>query len=138
MPRYGAWQASNIGGGGFMMVYPGPGREPVGVGYRETAPAAATERMLADTKEMTGHRVCGTPGTVAGLALAHQQYGKLPWRVRTSERSSIRVGRRQSSPPRVSASQAARASASVAGSAGAVRCPTRRVRSSRTVPPASA
>ena len=34
--------AGNVGGGGFMMVYPGPEREPVCVEYRETAPAAAT------------------------------------------------------------------------------------------------
>src|SRR4051812_23939721 len=33
--------AGNIGGGGFMMVYPGGGAEPVCIEYRETAPAAA-------------------------------------------------------------------------------------------------
>ena len=72
--------AGNIGGGGFMMIYPGPGREPVCVEYRETAPAAATLRMLEQYRRMDGHKVCATPGTVAGLALAHQKYGRLPWR----------------------------------------------------------
>jgi len=71
--------AGNIGGGGFMLVYPGTGRMPVCVEYRETAPAAATVGMLRDYKRLDGVRVCGTPGTVAGLALAHRDYGKLPW-----------------------------------------------------------
>ena len=72
--------AGNIGGGGFMMIYPGPGKQPVCVEYRETAPAAATPTMLAGDMRMDGHRVCGVPGTVAGLALAHRRFGRLPWR----------------------------------------------------------
>src|SRR5262245_64818673 len=39
--------AGNIGGGGFMLVHPGSGREPVVFEYRETAPAAATADMFA-------------------------------------------------------------------------------------------
>ena len=72
--------AGNVGGGGFMMVHPGRGRPPVCVEYRETAPARATVRMFEKDLRMDGHKVSGTPGTVAGLALAHKQYGKLPWR----------------------------------------------------------
>ena len=72
--------AGNIGGGGFMLVYPGAGEKPVCIEYRETAPAAATVSMLRDNNRMDGLRVCATPGTVAGLALAHRRYGKLPWR----------------------------------------------------------
>jgi len=72
--------AGNIGGGGFMMVYPGRGKRPACIEYRETAPAAATATTLKDYHRMDGHLVCGTPGTVAGLALAHQRYGRLPWR----------------------------------------------------------
>ncbi len=72
--------AGNIGGGGFMMISPGPGQEPVCVEYRETAPAAATLRMLEHYAGTEGHKVCATPGTVAGLALAHRRYGRLPWR----------------------------------------------------------
>jgi gamma-glutamyltranspeptidase/glutathione hydrolase len=76
-----AWpSAGNIGGGGFMMIYPGNDRKPVCVEYRETSPAAATPRMLEPYDRKDGHKVCGTPGTVAGLALAHQHCGKLPWR----------------------------------------------------------
>lgn len=73
-------EAGNIGGGGFMMIAPGPGKEPVCIEYRETAPAAATPDLLAGDRRVDGHRVVGVPGTVAGLALAHRTYGKLPWR----------------------------------------------------------
>ena len=72
--------AGNIGGGGFMLVYPGVSQKPVCIEYREMAPAAATVSMLRDYTRMDGLRVCATPGTVAGLALAHRKYGKLPWR----------------------------------------------------------
>jgi gamma-glutamyltranspeptidase/glutathione hydrolase len=73
--------AGNIGGGGFMVVHPPTSRgKPVVIEYRETAPAAATRDLLAKQKGMTGHRVVGVPGTVRGLALAHQKFGKLPWK----------------------------------------------------------
>jgi gamma-glutamyltranspeptidase/glutathione hydrolase len=39
-------EAGNIGGGGFMLVYPGRGADPVVIDYRETAPAAATPTMF--------------------------------------------------------------------------------------------
>src|SRR5436190_7903108 len=38
--------AGNIGGGGFMLVYPGGKAEPVVIEYRETAPAAAAKTMF--------------------------------------------------------------------------------------------
>ncbi|MCY2989701.1 MAG: gamma-glutamyltransferase [Planctomycetota bacterium] len=71
--------AGNIGGGGFMMIHPAAGQRPVCVEYRETAPAAAQVRMLEQYARSDGHLVCGIPGTVAGLALAHQTYGRQPW-----------------------------------------------------------
>jgi gamma-glutamyltranspeptidase/glutathione hydrolase len=72
-------QAGNIGGGGFMLVHPATG-EPTCIEYRETAPAAAKRDMFAKQKGEYGHLVVGTPGTVRGLALAHQKYGRLPWK----------------------------------------------------------
>lgn len=72
--------AGNIGGGGFMTVYPGRGREPVVVEYRETAPSAATKAMFSRDDSWYGHKPVGVPGTVRGMALAHQTFGKLPWR----------------------------------------------------------
>jgi gamma-glutamyltranspeptidase/glutathione hydrolase len=72
-------QAGNIGGGGFMLVYP-PRGEPVVIDYREKAPAAATPTMFAPNDSQYTARVVGVPGTVSGLTLAHQRFGKLPWK----------------------------------------------------------
>ncbi len=73
--------AGNIGGGGFMLVHPASGNgSPVVFEYRETAPAAATKDMFKKTDTNFGHRVVGVPGTVRGLALAHQRFGKLSWK----------------------------------------------------------
>jgi gamma-glutamyltranspeptidase/glutathione hydrolase len=76
--------AGNIGGGGFMLVYPsggeGKGEGPVVIDYRETAPAAATRTMFSKDDGMYGYKVIGVPGTTRGLALAHERFGKLPWR----------------------------------------------------------
>jgi gamma-glutamyltranspeptidase/glutathione hydrolase len=71
--------AGNIGGGGFMLVHP-PKQTPVVFDYRETAPAAAHPTMFKKGEAGYGHRVVGVPGTVRGLALAHQRFGKLPWK----------------------------------------------------------
>src|SRR5262249_43398003 len=73
-------QAGNIGGGGFMLIYPGGKQEPVVIDYRETAPAAATRHMFSKSDSWYGHKVAGVPGTVRGLALAHKNYGRLPWK----------------------------------------------------------
>jgi gamma-glutamyltranspeptidase/glutathione hydrolase len=72
-------EAGNIGGGGFMLVAPGRGQAPVFIDYRETAPAASTRDMFATSQP--DYLMVGVPGTVRGLALAHQQFGKLPWKL---------------------------------------------------------
>jgi gamma-glutamyltranspeptidase/glutathione hydrolase len=72
--------AGNLGGGGFMVVYPGGKADPVVIEYRETAPAGATKTMYAKDDSWYGHKAVGVPGTVAGLALAHRRFGKLPWK----------------------------------------------------------
>jgi gamma-glutamyltranspeptidase/glutathione hydrolase len=71
--------AGNIGGGGFMVVHP-PKGEPTVFEYRETAPAAATKTMFKKGESPHTHRVVGVPGTVRGMALAHQKLGKLSWK----------------------------------------------------------
>lgn len=74
--------AGNLGGGGFMVVYPGPKNqaEPMVIEYRETAPAAAHKTMYGPDARWDDHKASGVPGTVRGLALAHQRFGKLPWK----------------------------------------------------------
>lgn len=76
--------AGNIGGGGFMVIRL-PSGETTTFDYREVAPRAAHRDMYLDaagnvTNEgRIGPKAAGIPGVVAGLALAHQKYGKLPW-----------------------------------------------------------
>lgn len=72
--------AGNIGGGGFMVIHPADGREPVVIDYRETAPAAASKTMFKKTDSIYSHKAVGVPGTVRGMALAHARFGKLPWK----------------------------------------------------------
>ena len=74
--------AGNIGGGGFMVVHPARGKrgEPRTFDFREVAPKSATRDMFVNPKDRTPHRRVGVPGTVAGLALAHNKLGKLAWK----------------------------------------------------------
>jgi gamma-glutamyltranspeptidase/glutathione hydrolase len=73
--------AGNIGGGGFMLVYPPGGKGgPVLFDYREKAPQAASRTMYTKHDSWYSARAVGVPGTVRGLALAHARFGKLPWK----------------------------------------------------------
>ena len=80
-------QAGNLGGGGFMLFRSADGKTHF-VDFREKAPAAASENMYLDAQgnvlpesstqsSLVGYRAVGVPGTVAGLAYAEKQYGKL-------------------------------------------------------------
>lgn len=75
-------RAGNLGGGGFMLIHLAASGKTVAIDYRETAPAAATKEMFLDAageadpeKSRRSGLAVGTPGTVAGLALALARYG---------------------------------------------------------------
>ncbi|MBI5761750.1 MAG: gamma-glutamyltransferase [Planctomycetales bacterium] len=73
--------AGNIGGGGFMMVHDTSRCTTVCVEYRETAPSAATKEIYSKLNGTSrGHLSAGVPGTVRGLALGHEQFGRCCWR----------------------------------------------------------
>ena len=74
-------RAGNIGGGGFMVVHLA-GRGPAAIDYRESAPRTITAAtFLNEMGDVDSAKVrdsalaVGVPGTVAGLALAHERYG---------------------------------------------------------------
>jgi gamma-glutamyltranspeptidase/glutathione hydrolase len=76
-------QAGNLGGGGFMLIRLSDGRARF-VDYREKAPAAATANMyldpqgnVIDNASVVGYKAIGVPGSVAGMAYAEKEYGKL-------------------------------------------------------------
>lgn len=77
--------AGNIGGGGFL-VYHGADGEITSFNFREKAPLAATETMFLNSRgeihqnsNHDGALSVGVPGTVAGLALAHERLGTMDW-----------------------------------------------------------
>ena len=51
------------------------------IDYKETAPAAAHPGMFTNRLESSvGYKASAVPGTVAGMAMAHSRFGKLPWK----------------------------------------------------------
>ena len=78
-------QSSGIGGGAFLLHW--DGRKLQAWDGRETAPAAADERLFLDAAgrplsfdaAVTGGRAVGTPGAVRMLEAVHRLHGRLPW-----------------------------------------------------------
>ena len=78
-------EAGNIGGGGFMLIR--KDNENDFIDYREQAPLSAHRDMYLDgdgnvipNLSVRGILASGVPGTVAGMWLAHQRHGSLPWK----------------------------------------------------------
>ncbi|MBM0743000.1 gamma-glutamyltransferase [Phormidium sp. CLA17] len=79
--------SAGLGGGGFLLLRVGKTGEIKALDFRERAPLAATAKMYLDASgkplpkaSTEGYLAVGVPGTVAGLAEVHRQYGKLPWK----------------------------------------------------------
>jgi gamma-glutamyltranspeptidase / glutathione hydrolase len=78
-------EAGNIGGGGFLLAWVN-GTSAV-YDFREQAPAAASATMFLKegqydrARHHQGALAVGVPGTVAGLAQAWHDGGRLPWKL---------------------------------------------------------
>ena len=77
-------RSGNIGGGGFMLISSEEKNNVVAIDYREKAPSKATVDMFLDKEgnadsnvSRYSHLAAGVPGTVAGLAMALEQYGTI-------------------------------------------------------------
>ena len=66
--------ATGLGGEGMMVIYLAPSRKAIAIDYRSTAPGVT---RFESGIPATGHAAVAIPGTVAGLTLAQQKYGKL-------------------------------------------------------------
>ena len=77
--------SSGIGGGGFMLIYLARHSRVVALDYREEAPAAAGRDLFVRDGRVIpalsrrGGLAVAVPGEVAGLGVALQHYGTLPW-----------------------------------------------------------
>ena len=93
-------RAGNLGGGGFMLVHLAKRNETIAIDYRETAPAAITRDSFLDAsgnadprKSLDSGLGVGVPGTVAGLAQAHRDYGSGKFTLAALIAPAIRLAR---------------------------------------------
>jgi gamma-glutamyltranspeptidase / glutathione hydrolase len=77
--------AGNIGGGGFMVYRHADGSHYT-LDFREKAPMLAQREMYQDEQgevageqSILGHLASGVPGTVDGMARAHERFGSFFW-----------------------------------------------------------
>ncbi len=75
-------RAGNLGGGGFMVLHLAKENRNIAIDYREMAPLDTPKTVFLDDngnfvpeKSQQSALGIGVPGTVAGLALAHEKYG---------------------------------------------------------------
>jgi gamma-glutamyltranspeptidase/glutathione hydrolase len=80
-------QSSGIGGGLFLLYHHHKTNENIYFNGRETSPNKSFDKMFLNNQgkarplhSALGGLSVGTPGTLSALYLAHQKYGKLPWK----------------------------------------------------------
>ena len=83
-------RAGNLGGGGFMLIYLKEQNEILAIDYRGQSPSRLQTNQIfgielprdyekADRDIVRyGYKASTVPGTVSGLLLAHEEFGKLP------------------------------------------------------------
>ena len=72
-------EAGNLGGSGFALVRLATGKTAA-FDYIGEAPTGSRPEMFTNPREaQTGYKSAIVPGTVAGLGLMHQRYGRLNW-----------------------------------------------------------
>lgn len=74
--------SSGIGGGGFMLVRAPNGTTEM-IDFREEAPKNSFDRMFDSNydRAVNGTMAAAIPGEIAGMAKAHERWGRLPWAV---------------------------------------------------------
>lgn len=75
-------QSMGIGGGLLMNIYDRANKEGYQIDAQVVAPYAADAKMFDQNASysMTGPLSIAVPGEVMGYHLAHERFGKLPWR----------------------------------------------------------
>jgi len=80
-------RAGNLAGSGFMMIYDAKSAKSYALDFKDVAPLAAKADMFIKPdgtvdREAIGftRKGAGVPGTVSGLVMAHERFGKLPIR----------------------------------------------------------
>ncbi|KAF0439347.1 gamma-glutamyltranspeptidase [Gigaspora margarita] len=73
--------SAGIGGGGLMLIHLPNGTAEF-IDCRETAPHIANKRMFIKNPNSAsiGGLSIGVPGEISGMKIAHERYGKLPWK----------------------------------------------------------
>ena len=73
--------SSGVGGGCFLVIYDALRNKSEVIDARETAPQQASETMFVGNPSaaVTGGLAAAVPGELAGLYLAWQRHGALPW-----------------------------------------------------------
>jgi len=69
---------SGLGGGGSMVIYLKNEQKSWFINYYGRSSERATELDFSSSRDNSTAKAIGVPGTVAGLLMAHEKFGRLP------------------------------------------------------------